>query len=85
MKHLKYFTCHGIMLHTDIRAELIEKELCTEIDAKIDTLKNEMNTKNQALMDVINARFHEVIQHVSTLTSTQPVSFAAAVAANVRQ
>ena len=70
---------------SDIRAEMIEKELCTEMDAKIDTLKNEMNAKNQALMEVINTRFHEVIQQVSTMTASQPVSFAAAVAANARQ
>jgi hypothetical protein len=34
---------------TDYRAELIEKEMCTEIDAKIDSLKNEMNIKTKRL------------------------------------
>ena len=62
---------------TELRAELIEKELCTEFNAKIDTLKNEMNIKNQALLEVINNKFNEVIKHVSAGSAPQPLSFAA--------
>ena len=50
---------------TDIRAELIERELGTEIDTKIDSLKQEMMIKNQAMAELINSKFNEVIQHIS--------------------
>ena len=69
---------------TDLRAELIEKELCTEMDSKIESLKQEMNLKNQALMEVINKKFNDVIQHVSTMSATQPPSFAAVAATSLR-
>ena len=70
---------------TEVRAELIEKELSTEFDAKIDTLKNEMNIKNQALLEVINNKFNEVIKHVSTVNAAQPLSFAAVAGAGQPQ
>ena len=54
---------------SNVRAELIEKELGTEIDLKIDSLKQEMMMKNQAMMELIHSKFNEVIQHVSAAPS----------------
>ena len=50
---------------SETRADIIEKELGTEIDVRIDSLKQEMQVKNQALMELIHSKFNEVIQHVS--------------------
>ena len=50
---------------TEIRADFIEKELGAEIDIKIDSLKQEMVVKNQAIIELIHSKFNEVIQQVS--------------------
>ena len=50
---------------TEIRADLIEKELGAEIDIKIDSLKQEMVVKNQAIIELIHSKFNEVIKQVS--------------------
>ena len=59
------YTIKPFMSDTEKRAELIEKELSTEIDCKLDSLKNEMNVKNQAIMELIHNKFAQVSQLLS--------------------
>ena len=71
---------------TMIRAELIEKELGTEIDTKIDSLKQEMLVKNQAILELIHSKFNEVVQHVTTSTKAmQAPSYANVTGAGLGQ
>ena len=65
---------------TEVRSELIEKELNTDMDAKIDSLKNEMNIKNQAMMELINSKFNEVLKRVSAEVAVKQPTFASVAA-----
>ena len=81
------------MTETEYRAEIIEKEITTDVDAKLDSLKNEMNVKNQAIIELINSKFVEVSQLISSAPATQqqqarptlqhPHSYAGVVASSV--
>ena len=66
---------------TEFRAEFIERELSTDMDAKIDSLKDEMNLKNQAIMELINNKFNEVLQRVSAEAAVKQPTFATVTAA----
>ena len=65
---------------TEIRADLMEKELGNEVDSKIESLKSEMLIKNQAIMELIHSKFNEVIQHVSAGSSKAQLPSYASVA-----
>ena len=61
---IKSFKCDG-----EVRSEMIEEDVCTNVDVKIDSLKSEMNLKNQALCELIHTKFNEVMQLVGAKTT----------------
>ena len=65
------------------RAELIEQELATDIEVRLDSLKNEMEVKNQAVIELIHSKFKEVSQLISSSGPilAKPPSYAGAVVA----
>ena len=65
------YTIKPFISDTEKRAELIEKEVSTEMDSKLDSLKNEMNVKNQAIMELINSKFAQVSQLLSSAPAPQ--------------
>ena len=67
---------------TEIRADLMEKDLGIVVDSKIESLKNEMLIKNQAIMELIHNKFNEVIQHVSSSSNPQSTPSYASVASH---
>ena len=67
---------------TEIRADLMEKDLGIVVDSKIESLKNEMRIKNQAIMELIHNKFNEVIQHVSSSSNPQSTPSYASVASH---
>ena len=82
------YTIKPFISDSEKRAELIEKEVSTEIDIKLDSLKNEMNVKNQAIMELIHSKFAQVSQLISAgpaprqdQPSLQPPSYAGVAAA----
>ena len=48
------------------RSMLIEKDLSAGVDAKISTLEKKMYEKNEAIVYLIEAKFGEVLQKVSS-------------------
>ena len=70
---------------TEKRAELIEQELTNDIEVRLDSLKSEMEVKNQAVIELIHSKFKEVSQLITSSGPTQqkPPSYAGAVVAGV--
>ena len=47
------------------RARLIKEQMASEMDTRIDALENKMEEKNKALVELIQAKFSEMMEHKS--------------------
>ena len=45
------------------RARLIKEQMASEMDTRIDALENKMEEKNKALVELIQAKFSEIMEH----------------------